>query len=145
MDKNIIAKAYELISVKKGVPTFGLTDEEGYPFVSAVVTIKNDGMKEFWISTNPDSRKAQIISSGVKAGLCWHDGDNNVTLMGVAEIVTDVQMKKDLLLGWMKNFFPEGPEDEGYCLIKFTTKKARLCVDGPACDFGINELTEALQ
>ena len=145
MDKNLILKAYKMASAKDAVASFGLTDGEGYPFVSAVVTIKNDGLKEFWISTSPGSRKVQIIGDGCKAGLCWYDGDNNVSLMGMAETVTDPQIKKEMWLDWMENFFPKGTEDERYCLIKFTTQRARLCIDRQVRDFSIEETTEALK
>ena len=143
MSENIIKDALDMASRKDAVSTFGLTDMEGFPFVSAVGIVKNRGMGEFWICTNTDSMKAGIIGAGCKAGLCWYDENSNVTLMGTAVIVADANTKKELWLSWMNKYF-KGPEDENYCLIKFTTQKARLCTGGPSWDFTIGEIEEAL-
>ena len=140
MDTKIIKKATDIVSQKDKIAIFGLVDSGGFPFVSAVVSIKNSGMNEFWISTSPQSRKAQIIKENNKAGLCYNDSDNNISMMGIAEIVNDQGKKKELWIGWMKNFFTGGPEDEDYILIKFTTQKARLCVNGQTKDYTIDEI-----
>jgi general stress protein 26 len=144
MSTDIVKAALDMVSRKDVISAFGLMDGEGFPFVSAVVVIKNYGMRKFWISTSPESRKAELIGAGCKAGLCWYDETKNVTLMGTAEIVTDEKLKKDLWLDWMKNFYTKGPEDESYCLIKFTTLKARLLISGTARDFSVGEIGEAL-
>jgi general stress protein 26 len=143
MSEDILKKALDIVSRKDFVSTFGLVDGAGFPFVSAVVVIKNEGMDEFWISTSPGSRKAQIIKENNKAGLCYYDEDNNVTLMGRAELISDPGMKKALWLKWMENFF-DGPADSGYCLIKFTTQKARLCIDSKTNDYTIDEINGVL-
>jgi general stress protein 26 len=143
MNADMLKDALDMVSRQNVISVFGLTDEEGFPFVSAVVAIKNLDMNEFWISTSPDSRKAGIIGAGCKAGLCYYDEENNVTLMGTAQIVNDTKRKKEMWLDWMKNFY-KSPEDEDYCLIKFTTQKARLCMGGPVQDFSIEEIGEAL-
>jgi general stress protein 26 len=147
MSDNIIKKALNIVGRKDLVSTFGLVDEAGFPFVSAVVVIKNEGLSEFWISTSPSSRKAQIIKQNNKAGLCYHDGDNNITLAGRAELVADPAMKEALWLEWMENFFPDGASDSGYILIKFTTQKLRLCIDGATRtrDFTMDEIAKVLK
>ena len=146
MSEDIIKKALDIVDRKDLVSTFGLVDGDGFPFVSSVVVIKNCGMGEFWISTSPVSRKAQIIKQNNKAGLCYHLGESNVTLMGSAEIVSDPQMKKDLWMDWMEAFFPKGPDDDNYVLIKFTAQKLRLCIEGITQnkDFSIDEIEAAL-
>ena len=105
MNADMLKDALDMVSRQNVISVFGLTDEEGFPFVSAVVAIKNLDMNEFWISTSPDSRKAGIIGAGCKAGLCYYDEENNVTLMGTAQIVNDAKRKKEMWLDWMKNFY----------------------------------------
>jgi general stress protein 26 len=145
MSVEIIKKAYKIVGKLGKAAAFGLVDENGFPFVSTVVALKNYGFREFWISTGPKSRKTQLIKENEKAGLCYRHKNSNITLYGVAEIVDDLEKKEELWLKWMKNYFPGGPQDENYVLIKFTVQKSRLCINNITKDFSIEEMEEAIK
>lgn len=58
-----------------------------------------------------------------------------MSLIGIAEVIVE----KDILRRQWKDFFihyyPDGVDDENYCLIRFVTKKAKLWIDGESSTF----------
>lgn len=64
-----------------------------------------------------------------KASVCYTDGENNVTLLGIVDILTDPDLKEQLWLDWFIHYFPGGVTDPNYCLLKFTTKEVHYWID----------------
>lgn len=141
MKQSMIEKALELIKQDMKMSTLGLIDEQGYPFVSATLVFKNIGLKEFWISTGLDSKKVACINNNNKAGICYYNDKINVTLSGIAEVITDVQIKKNMWEDWMLNYY-DSPAHELYCLIKVTVNNSRIFINGENIDLDIDEIME---
>ena len=104
--------------------------EEGFPRPVAIDVIAHDGIREIWMTTYRNSAKARHLLRDQKAGVAFVREADSASLTGKAEVVTD----KDTLRRYWKDFFshyyPDGPYDENYCLIRFSTQKAKLWIDG---------------
>ena len=105
-------------------------NEEGFPRPVAIDVIAHDEIREIWMTTYRNSAKARHLMVNRKAGISFVREADSASLTGKAEVVTD----KDTLRRYWKDFFshyyPDGPFDENYCLIRFSTQKARLWIDG---------------
>ena len=105
-------------------------NEEGFPRPVAIDVIAHEGIREIWMTTYRNSTKARHLMVNRKAGISFVRDADSASLTGKAEVVTD----KDTLRRYWKDFFshyyPDGPYDENYCLIRFSTQKARLWIDG---------------
>ncbi len=59
------------------------------------------------------------------------DDQTNVSISGNAEIVTDDRLRKKFWQEPFGFFFPGGPTDPDYCLLKITPKKVEYLDPGP--------------
>ena len=105
-------------------------NEEGFPRPVAIDVIAHEGIREIWMTTYRNSTKARHLMVNRKAGISFVRDADSASLTGKAEVVTD----KDTLRRYWKDFFshyyPDGPFDENYCLIRFSTQKTKLWIDG---------------
>lgn len=105
-------------------------NEEGFPRPVAIDVIAHEGIREIWMTTYRNSAKARHLLRNQKAGVAFVREADSASLTGKAEIITD----KDTLRRFWKDFFIHyytgGPFDENYCLIRFSTQKAKLWIDG---------------
>lgn len=113
-----------------GYVTLSTINEEGFPRPVAIDVIAHEGIREIWMTTYRNSAKARHLMVNRKAGISFVREADSASLTGKAEVVTD----KDTLRRYWKDFFshyyPDGPFDENYCLIRFSTQKAILWIDG---------------
>lgn len=97
--------------------------------------IAHDGIREIWMTTYRNSAKARRLLNNQKAGISFVREADSASLTGKAEIIAD----KDTLRRFWKDFFfhyyPDGPSDEKYCLIRFSTQEAILWIDGKRSTF----------
>lgn len=128
MDNELISKA-EAIMKAAETTVIALIDEDGFPRASTISCLKTEGISHAWFATGLSSGKARCIRISDKAGLCYCDGNNNVTLMGKVEILTDTNIKEELWLDWFIEHFPEGTADTNYCILKFSTEKMVFWID----------------
>jgi general stress protein 26 len=128
MEKELISKA-EAILKEAETAVIALIDEEGFPRASTISSLKTEGIGHVWFSTGLSSGKARCIRINNKAGLCYCNGGNNVTLMGIIEILTDPEIKKELWSDWFIEHFPGGISDPNYCILKFSTEKMVFWID----------------
>lgn len=128
MNNELILRA-EIIMSNASVATIAKIDDKGYPRASTISNIKTDGVKTAWFSTGLRSSKVKFFMQNSKASVCYHEGGNNITLIGDIEILTDPELKKKLWLDWFINHFPGGVTDPDYCILKFTTKEATFWID----------------
>jgi len=138
MNANIFAKANQILKNSTDA-YFGVTDESGYPSVSTVSVINPENIFELYFSTGLQSNKVKRLQSDKRASICFHIGNDNVTLVGEAEILTDQETKSRYWMGWLDHF-PGGETDPAYCIIKFTAKRVSLWIDNEDSAFTIYEL-----
>jgi general stress protein 26 len=104
-------------------------DDKGYPRVSTISSIKTDGLKKVWFSTGLRSSKVKFFKQNNRASVCYHQGGNNITLIGDIEILTTPELKEQLWKDWFINHFPGGIADPNYCILEFTVREAVLWID----------------
>ncbi len=111
--------------------TLALLDQDGYPTVSALTISKAEGIRWITFCTGLTSNKARRIARSNRASVCFAEGEHytNITLVGTMEIVTDPQVKQDMWYSGLEYHFT-GPEDPNYCVLRFTTQRYNLFVDG---------------
>ena len=115
---------------KCGYVTLSTIDGQGFPRPVAIDVISHDGIKEIWMTTYRNSAKAMHICSNPKAGISFVREADSVSLTGIAEIITDKDMLRQYWKDFFVHYYPDGVDDENYCLIRFSTKTAKLWIDG---------------
>ena len=139
MNTNLFEKANQIVRANSSAQ-LGLIDEEGYPSVSTISTIKTESIFEIYASTNIGANKEKRLRKNNKASICFCADGNNVTLVGDAEIVTDQETKSRCWLDWFKDHYQGGETDPDYVVIKFKTKRVSLWIDCESAEFTIDEL-----
>ncbi len=139
MNVNIIEKANIIVN-SSDVAYIGVIDEHGSPSVSTVSRIKTDGIYESFFSGGIDNNKAKRIQNNSKVSVCYRKDADNVTLVGEAVVLTDKEIRHALWQDWFINHFPKGKDDPTYCIIKFTTKRISLWVEGESLELSMKEL-----
>lgn len=137
--KNELISRAEAIMKESETAVIALVDENGFPRASTISSLKTEGVRHAWFSTGLGSGKARCIRLSDRAGLCYCDGDNNVTLMGTIEILTEPGIKKEMWVDWFINHFPGGVTDPEYCILKFTAEKAVFWVDSKYMEVDLKE------
>ena len=112
-----------------GYVTLSTIDEEGFPRPVAIDVIAHDGIKTIFMTTFRNSNKARQLMKNPKAGISFVHEADSVTITGTAEIITDTQMLHAFWKDCFLNYFPGGPDDDNYCLIRFTSEKAKCWID----------------
>ena len=129
MSDNLVSRAESIVS-NASVATIARVDSGGYPSASTISRIGNEGIGVVWFATGLKSRKAQAFKLNNKASVCYREGESNITLVGTIKIVTDPELKRELWLDWFIDHFAGGITDPNYCLLRFTTHRACLWIDG---------------
>jgi general stress protein 26 len=85
-----------------------------------------------WLATDPDSAKAQQLRANPAVDVQFQVApDDFVHLMvrGKATVLDDQETKRrvwDVLDYDLSQFWPEGPEDAGYCVIRIDPERVEL-------------------
>jgi len=116
----------------------GVLDENGYPSVSTVSPIKAESITEILFSTNVGSNKERRLQENKRASICFCSGSNNITLVGIAEIITDQEIKSRCWMDWFIEHYPGGETDPNYIIVKLTTERVSLWVDNEIAEFAMN-------
>jgi len=133
MNEEIIARAGEIVAKKTGGGNDGycvlaLIDQNGYPTASTISASKADGINWITFCAGLGSDKTNRIEKCNRASVCFDAIDYNITLVGTIEILTDPDSKKEMWYDGLVNHF-SGPEDLGYCVLRFKTERYNLLVD----------------
>ena len=113
-----------------GYVTLSTINDEGFPRPVAIDVISHDGIREIWMTTYRTSAKAGHILLNPKAGISFVREADSASLIGFAEIIAEEDMLRRYWKDFFIHYYPDGVHDENYCLIRFTTLKAKLWIDG---------------
>ena len=119
---------------------FGVIDKDGFPSVSTVSPVKQESILEACFTTNADGNKAKRLQDNNKASICFQAGNDNITLVGIAEILTDPESKSRCWQDWFISHYPGGETDPNYIVVKVTTKRVSLWIDHEAAAYTSDEL-----
>jgi general stress protein 26 len=133
MNQEVITRAGEIIADKTGGGNEGhcvlaLIDKDGYPTASTISVSKADGIRWLTLCTGLDSNKPDRINKCGRASVCFSTAEYNITLVGTIEILTDVEIKKEMWYPGLEMHF-SGADDPNYCVLRFKTERYNLFVD----------------
>ena len=131
MDKEIIKKAGEIVENNTGELTYcvlALIDLDGYPTASTITASKAEGIKWITFCTGLGGTRTNRISKNNRASVCLNSDDYNITLVGTIDILTDLEIKKEMWYEGLANHF-SGPEDPNFCVLRFNTERYNLLID----------------
>ena len=112
-------KALEVVNNSE-LAMIGTVDELGQPQIKALIKTKNIGLKEFWFCSNTSAKRSkQIKENGTSCLYFTTDEWEGVMLNGFAELSYDDEMRKSFWGDNMFIYYPEGPLDPDFVLIKF--------------------------
>ena len=121
---DIKKKAAELIRSNRYAKliTFG-TDGAPNGRIMTNLPLGNDMV--IWFATGLSTSKIKDIKKNPTVSVFVDDPTNqkNASIIGKAEIVTDGKLRKKFWQEAFGFFFPGGPTDPDYCLLKITPKK----------------------
>jgi len=131
MNQEIIIKAGEIIEKNTGMGTYcvlAMIDVDGYPTASTITASKAEGIKWITFCTGLGGTRTNRVNKCNRASVCFNADDYNITLVGTMEILTDLDVKKEMWYEGLANHF-NGPEDPNYCVLRFKTERYNLLVD----------------
>lgn len=128
MDKQeAIARGLELIEKSK-IAMLGTNGEHGFPNIKAMLNLKHEGISRFWFSTNTSSRRVQQLQEDSRA--CVYFVDENefkgLMLVGVVEILQDIESRKMLWNDGYERYYPLGVEDPDYSVLCFAARQGNF-------------------
>ena len=126
----IPSEIQKIISIMKAnsLHAYFATSDGDQPQVRPISPIVEDDMS-IWVTTFSTSRKVKQLQQNPKCCLAFVElpsGDKAASVNGVVKIIDDLEVKKRVwkLAGFnLLEYFPKGPEDEEYCLLKICINK----------------------
>ena len=103
-------------------------DADGYPAIKAMLAPrKREGLKRFWFTTNTSSMRVAQYRKNPKAAVYFCDQRyfRGVMLRGRMEVCEDPATKQQIWREGDTQYYPKGPTDPDYCVLKFTATKGR--------------------
>lgn len=127
--RSLVEKAVNLLAQCNEV-TLATINADGFPRPVPIKKIKTNGCNEIWMATDAASVKINDLKTNSKAGVSYYFYGDSVALRGIAEIVSDDKIRKEMWQEWLINHFPGGATDPNYTLIKFVGEDATIYIDG---------------
>ena len=129
-ENKLVDKAVNILNRKHLNCSLALIDLNGYPTVSPITVSKNRGLEWFTLCTGTRGNKVGRIGKCDRASICFSSTNPlyNITLVGKIEVLTDIDTKKEMWYDGCEQHW-ESPEDENYCVLKFTTNRYNIMID----------------
>lgn len=137
---NELTRTLETLIGNRPTAFIASVDGEGYPCCKAMLAPRvRDGLRTFYFTTNTSSQRVAHYRRNPKAAVYFCDEANfqGVLLRGTMTVCED-QATKDLI--WREGdteYYPLGPTDPDYCVLRFTAEKARYYSDYSSSDLTI--------
>lgn len=134
MNEKIIARASELINSKTdyigdgmvGYAVLSLIDESGYPTSSTMTISKADGINWITFLSDTNGTKARRIAKCNKACVCLASSECHVSLVGTAEVITDIAIKKEHWQEVLTKHHKADWTSPDWVVLRFTTETYNL-------------------
>jgi pyridoxamine 5'-phosphate oxidase len=121
MLEKVIEEINDLVEDTRNIIVCSIGDQ-GYPNSKAMFKISHDELKTFYFSTNTSSNRTQQFMRNTKACLyfCGKEKVNGLMLVGDMEVLSDNDIKQSFWQDGWEIYYPLGPTDPDYCILKFT-------------------------
>ncbi|MDR2498233.1 MAG: pyridoxamine 5'-phosphate oxidase family protein [Tannerellaceae bacterium] len=115
---------------RQKVALVGSVDGDGFPAVKAMLMVKKrEGIRVFYFSTNTSSMRVGQFRENGKACLYFYRKAwfryQGLMLRGQMDVLEDADIKLALWQRGDEMFYPAGPSDPDYCVLRFTAVEAR--------------------
>jgi general stress protein 26 len=143
MNKNIKQKIIDLLDSSK-VSYLGSVDEDGYPNIKAMMNIQRDGLFVHYYSTFLYSARTAQYTQNPKSCIYMSTTEDpkGLMLIGEMRVLTDPYHKELFWRDGFEVYYPDGPETENYCVLKFTASRGNFNYDGVRIDFCTDEFEQ---
>jgi general stress protein 26 len=117
-------------------------NQQGFPNTKAMLYIIHGGLKTHYLSTNYSSKRVAQFLENPKACLyfCNEAAFKGLMLTGTMEICTDRSHKEMLWKEGFEMYYPNGIDDEDYCVFKFTATEGNYYHGLSNITFPVEEL-----
>lgn len=126
--KDFIAKMADTLPITY----ISSVDENGFPCTKAMLSPRvRQGIKIFYFTTNTFSLRVAHYKHNPKACIYFCDTARfqAVMLRGTMEILNDAKSKEMIWRDGDTEYYPGGPTDPNYCVLKFTAIDGRFYSD----------------
>ena len=122
----------------------GYVDENGKPNIRRVYCTWHKGMGGHLISTNTSSRHVQSLLKNGEACLYFENSERfkGICLNGRAIVHFEKEYKEMLWMEGDEAYYPNGVEDEDYCVIEFIAEGGRFYRFEGSADISGDEIRE---
>ncbi len=115
-------------------------DDEGFPNLKAMLKPReNNGLKEFYFSTNTSSMRVKQFIKNQKASIYFYEGMyfRGIMLKGKMEVLQDQPTKDRIWRDGDTMYYSKGITDPDYCVLKFTARTCRIYENFKSYDFEV--------
>lgn len=100
-------------------------DNMGYPNTKAMFALKHEGISTHFFSTNLSAKRTQQFLINPKACIyyCNEAEFKGLMLIGDMQVCTDREHKSMIWQDGFEIYYPNGIDDEDYCVLKFVASK----------------------
>jgi general stress protein 26 len=119
-------------------------DDDGYPNAKTMFRAKNEGLKNFWFSTNTSAIRTSQWLERPKACIYFVDASDfhGLMLTGKMQVCTDDETKKAFWKEGDEIYYQLGPTDPDYCILHFTADKGNYYHGLQKHLFSVDEIGE---
>ena len=103
-------------------------DDLGQPQARLMDAFEPEADMTVWMATNARTRKVRQLRHDPRATLAYDagGGDGYVTLIGRVQLVDDTEQRRQHWKSGWEAFYPGGPADPDYLLVRFTPSRIEL-------------------
>jgi len=146
MDKKIIAEIRELRR-RSPIAFVGSVNENGFPQIKGMLVFEDEDkrdMKTHYFSTNYSSKRVKQFLADPKACVYYCDETKDkykgALFTGTIEVCTDHDTKAMLWRDGCEIYYPNGVDDDDYCVYKFTAETVNYYHGLSNKTFSVDEL-----
>ena len=111
----------------------GSVDENGFPFIKAMLAPRERNGAVFYFTTNTSSMRVKQYLANPKASIYFYNRGRfsytGVMLKGTMEVLTDSETKERIWRDGDTVFYKQGVTDPDYCVLRFTATGGRFYRD----------------
>lgn len=129
---------------ESGFASIGFLDKDGNPSIRRVFSTWHKGLGSHLISTNTSSQHVQALLKHNRACLYFDNCQNfqGVCFTGTVIVHFDREHKVKLWNEGDEKYYPNGVDDEDYCVLEFQAEHGRYYRYDGIGDISANELAE---
>lgn len=134
--EEVILKALELVE-RCPIAMVASNSPDGFPNIKAMIKMETEGVNHIWFSTNTSSRRVAQFRADSRASVYFVDCEHwaGIMLIGEMEVLDDSGSRRRLWREGFERYYPLGPDDPDYSVLRFTAKRGNYYQNLENTDF----------